>query len=345
MESRNRSTLNSGSNELDHIMEADAEHTKWWNVVDEYLSDEEQTQSINKAHQITLIVLRFESVLALHRSVLATSKKNSTYNASLQRCISASRSIINTLHKALRGFGAFDGSPGQRGYEATPLLWPSFTWAIWMSAFIIISAAMEGQVSRDVAVKLSQRSIHVLEHLALRGTSWPEACVIAIQNLTSRLTTAASSTGASRRASETRELSSSTGTLHNDGPHRQRTSNNRNGRADQVRTFGQPQTQGNTAMAAQVFPPNGAFQASHMIQSAGSVNLDAFSLPNTTLNSAPLFEPNNPVSARLAGAGTFLGIAQQTSDNPIPNDEIMHLFNGEDMNYWLGGNHEFSGFS
>ena len=140
-----------------------------------------------------------------------------------------------------------------------------------------------------------------------------------------------------------REQSSSTGTLHNDGPHRQRASNNR--RAEQVRTLGQSQAQDSPAMAAHMFPSNPAFQPSQMTQPTGNVNLDAFSLPNTALHSAPLFEPNNLVSSHLAGAGTFLGIAQQTSDNPIPNDEIMHLFNGEDMNYWLGGNHEFNGIS
>jgi hypothetical protein len=44
----------------------------------------------------------------------------------------------------------------------------------------------------------------------------------------------------------------------------------------------------------------------------------------------------NSAGAYLGGAGTFLGIAQQSSDNPIPNEEIMHLFNGEDMGLWLG---------
>lgn len=146
MELRNRFALNSNSNEDDQATNIDAKHTRWWNVVDEYLSNAEQTQTITKAHQVTLIVLRSESVLALHRSILATSKKNSTYNAALQRCISASRSIINTLHNALRGFGAFDGSPGQNGYESTPLLWPSFTWAVWMRAFVVIFAANEDQI-------------------------------------------------------------------------------------------------------------------------------------------------------------------------------------------------------
>jgi hypothetical protein len=77
MENRNKSTMRDDYNEADKVMEVEAEHTRWWNTVDEYLSDDDATRSIIKAHQVTLIVLRFESVLALHRSVLATSKKNS----------------------------------------------------------------------------------------------------------------------------------------------------------------------------------------------------------------------------------------------------------------------------
>ena len=48
-------------------------------------------------------------------------------------------------------------------------------------------------------------------------------------------------------------------------------------------------------------------------------------------------------SAYLAGSGTFLGIAQQFSDNPIPDDEIMNLFNNEDLPPWLGADSGFRG--
>ena len=92
MQTRHQSMLHGSADDVDQALEVEAEHTKWWNMVDEHLSNDEQTQTISKAHQVTLIVLRFESVLALHRSVLATSKKNAAYNAALQRCISASRS-------------------------------------------------------------------------------------------------------------------------------------------------------------------------------------------------------------------------------------------------------------
>ncbi|EUC44724.1 hypothetical protein COCMIDRAFT_97431 [Bipolaris oryzae ATCC 44560] len=262
MQTRHQTFLHGSTNETEEALEREAEHTRWWNMVDEYLSNDEQVQNISKAHQVTLIVLRFESILALHRSVLAVSKKDAAYNVALQRCISASRSIINTLHKALRGFGAFDGSPGQHGYERTPLLWPSFTWAVWMSTFVILSAASEGQVTRDIAIRLSDRSIQILKHLALRGTKWPDACIVAIQNITARLS--------------------------------------------------KPSTRSST-----VVPGAAPVNDSRLVGETSS-----------------LLAANNPAYDYLADPGNFLGIAHQDSDNPLPNEQIMHLFNGEDMNYW-----------
>jgi hypothetical protein len=338
MENRNKSALRDDYNEADQVMEVEAEHTRWWNTVDEYLSDEEVTKSIIKAHQVTLLVLRFESVLALHRSVLATSKKNSAYNAALQRCISASRSIINTLHKAIKGFGAFDGSPGQRGYESTPLLWPSFTWAVWMSVFIVVFAATEGQVARDTALRLSDRSIQILQHLALRGTNWPEACIVAVQNLTARFRDGStrSSTAAPGLGYRSNNSSASLVTDSRNGNARRYQDNvhaQTHYRSIEQRRSGQVTPRG-AAMMPPVLPQNLLNHLPVTSQnSAGSVDSynihDTFPYSNST-------DVVNSAGAYLGGAGTFLGIAQQSSDNPIPNEEIMHLFNGEDMGLWLG---------
>jgi len=335
MQTRHQSMLHGSADDIDQALEVEAEHTKWWNMVDEHFSNDEQTQTISKTHQVTLIVLRFESVLALHRSVLATSKKNAAYNAALQRCISASRSVINTLRKALRGFGAFDGSPGQHGYERTPLLWPSFTWAVWMSAFIILSAAAEGQVTSDIALRLSDRSVQVLKHLALRGTSWPDACIVAIQNLAARLDKSSSrnSTNTSGDGSRTvlnpvrnsspgvdnwqarRQISE--GNLANHAPPRNNPATGTNTPTGQPHIFS---NQPNTAPC----PTNFTGQATEP------------SFSNVNLHHTDMQATNSLANDYLAGVGNFLGIAQQYSDNPLPNEEIMHLFNGEDINYWFG---------
>jgi hypothetical protein len=342
MENRNKVAIHGDYIEGDQVMEVEAEHTRWWNTVDEYLSNDDGTGTIIKAHQVTLIVLRFESVLALHRSVLATSKKNATYNAALQRCISASRSIINTLHKAIEGFGAFDGSPGQRGYESTPLIWPSFTWAVWMSVFIVIFAATEGQVTRDVALRLADRSIQILQHLALRGTSWPEACIVAVKNLTVLLREGSTRSSTAAPAN----LSASSAAFGHTGY----TQRNRFSTHDQPCHKGPNQRRSGTATPrGGVTMPSGlpanfinAFaSAPHNLN--GTSSNDSFNASGAAIHNASMVDGTNPASAYLAGAGNFLGIAQQSSDNPIPNDEIMHLFNGEDMAYWLGGDLGFAG--
>jgi hypothetical protein len=81
--------------------------------------------------------------------------------------------------------------------------------------------------------------------------------------------------------------------------------------------------------------------ASH--NSDTSTNLDAYTFP-ASVSQGPNFEFSQSFgNPHLAGSGTFLGIAQQLSDNPIPNDEIMHLFNSEDMSSWMGGEFGFGG--
>jgi hypothetical protein len=339
MENRNKSTMRGDHNEADKVMEVEAEHTRWWNTVDEYLSDDEATRSIIKVHQVTLLVLRFESVLALHRSVLATSTKNSAYNAALQRCISASRSIINTLHKAIKGFGAFDGSPGQRGYESTPLVWPSFTWAVWMSVFIVVFAATEGQFARDTALRLTERSIQILQHLALRGTSWPEACIIAVQNLATRLRNGSS------RSSTAGPGPSSGSKITSASSARDSVARGYRDHQPHYRLFDQGRSGQVTPRGGAMIPP-GLPQnlISHPSFTAQNItnSIDSYSMPEVFATSnGP--EVVNSAGAYLSGAGTFLGIAQQSSDNPIPNDEIMHLFNGEEMGFWLGENSAYGG--
>jgi hypothetical protein len=68
-------------------------------------------------------------------------------------------------------------------------------------------------------------------------------------------------------------------------------------------------------------------------------------LPNVNLNHTNVQAANSLTTDYLAGAGNFLGIAQQYSDNPLPNEEIMHLFNGEDINYWFGNDSGMAGNS
>ena len=73
-------------------------------------------------------------------------KDTPDYKAALQSCIGASRAIIGILHKYLTEVLRPEGQK-----NATPLLWPSFTWAAWQSAFIATYAAMEGELPKQNA--------------------------------------------------------------------------------------------------------------------------------------------------------------------------------------------------
>ncbi|KAH6625552.1 fungal-specific transcription factor domain-containing protein [Boeremia exigua] len=334
MKIRNKTTLTSDIQDDDQALLVETEHAKWWTTVDEHLSDYKTAQSIAKPHQVTLIVLRFETILALHRSILGNPKHDTVFNAALQRCITASRSIINTLHKALKGFGAFDGSPGQHGYESSPLLWPSFTWAIWMSTFVVIFAASEKHLSHKIAFGLAERSIEVLQYLALRGTSWPESCIVGIRNLVARLKRAREGiTGAPRsEILDTNRPGRSEGPSQSMNPRRGRavdsgsTADNRLSNSVQLGTTEQcrPAPQSSNQR------PPGTFDLSSMDQYTalqGHVDPDAFLTTNNY----------------IVSSGDFLGIAQQSSDVPRPNEDITQMFNKDDLSWWMGPDYGLDG--
>ncbi|PVH95320.1 hypothetical protein DM02DRAFT_660242 [Periconia macrospinosa] len=320
MELRNRAALDSNITESETIMRIEAEHTKWWNYIDEYLSDHDPAPAIAQPHRITLVVLRFELVIALHRSVLATSTRNSAYNVALQRCISASRSIINTLHKARQDVGN-ESSSQSAPAQTSPLMWPSFTWALWMSAFIIIFAATEDQMPREVATKLANRSIEVLKHLALRGTNWPEACIVAIRNLIARLEDP--SRGSSQNSVAGHSTTHQGSSMGTESGARNRFS------TSQMRINN---TFSSSSMAVATNRVSaGAAQAIPQPPPNHNLDLSFSDIPYTTN-----LPPVSFVAPHLASSGNFLGIAQQLSDNPISNHDIMTLFNGEDMGYIMG---------
>ena len=152
-ELRNKS-VSDRQTEIDEAVIIGAELTKWWNEVEEYLETRSSgTPQISRYHQVTLVVLRHESIIALNKHTLATSKLNSAYNAALQNCISASRSIVTTLHQALETNLDLQSSEAREGSDHAGLLWPSFTWAVWMSVFLVIYAANECQISQAAALR------------------------------------------------------------------------------------------------------------------------------------------------------------------------------------------------
>ncbi|KAI5200541.1 hypothetical protein E4T39_05690 [Aureobasidium subglaciale] len=130
----------------------------------------DEADEFNKLHEIVLSVLQDESIISLNRPLLALEKHAPEYMAALQICIRASRSIISRLKNYLASIDNPDSTMLQ-----PPLLWPSLTWCVWMSAFIVLHAAIEGEMPKPIARRLADQSVVILRHLALRGSVWPNS--------------------------------------------------------------------------------------------------------------------------------------------------------------------------
>ncbi|KAF2025867.1 hypothetical protein EK21DRAFT_11810, partial [Setomelanomma holmii] len=158
-----------------------AQLVSWWNRV-EAMSDAEDYPQMSPYHLTILTLLKHESIISLHRPILAASRRGAEYDAALHLCIGSARSIITTLHKAITSVSRQPSEP-----EQMTLLWPSCTWAVWISTFILFYAATGDHLSNEVATRLANRSLQVLQHLSRRGSSWPEASATAIRDLRHKL--------------------------------------------------------------------------------------------------------------------------------------------------------------
>lgn len=121
------------------------------NDIDEYVTTSAQSESpVAASHVIVLEVMKQECIIALNRPLLTMSKDSSDYKMGVQLCIGAARAIVTTLTKSLQGFEAV----GLGQDQSQHLFWPSFTWAVWMSSFVVIYAGMEEEMSTTAADRL-----------------------------------------------------------------------------------------------------------------------------------------------------------------------------------------------
>ncbi|KAJ5925576.1 transcriptional regulator family: Fungal Specific TF [Penicillium verhagenii] len=184
LELRNKSILHShaGTGEASHV---NGELSQWWNEVYDDVNpiednsdtpgDLQQNPIFAPYHRLLLMVLRHEAIISMNRPLLAAEKPNPDYKNALQTCIGSSRSLLAALRK-------FMSSSSE-----TPLTWPSFTWTTWMACLILMYASWEGELPVATALKYARMGISVLEHLVLRGSSWPETCIEAIKSMESAL--------------------------------------------------------------------------------------------------------------------------------------------------------------
>ncbi|KAL4912368.1 fungal-specific transcription factor domain-containing protein [Aspergillus aurantiobrunneus] len=185
IELRNKS-INHREDSIDATQVLHGELTKWWNEVydDVYPIQHDNTfntslTSIDPFHRLLLIVLRHEAIISMNRPLLAAEESSPEYRTALQICIESSRSLLTTLRQYL-----FD-TPD----STVPLVWPSFTWAVWMSCLILIYAAWEGEFPTSSASRYAKIGLSILQNLSRRGNTWPQTCIEAIRDLDSALTT------------------------------------------------------------------------------------------------------------------------------------------------------------
>ncbi|KAF4454942.1 hypothetical protein F53441_2599 [Fusarium austroafricanum] len=188
LELRNKSMLKR-EDTADRTAFVQAELAKWFNEIQDAVEGDDladlgtNTPAISEHHKIMLLVLKHESAICLNRPGLASEYPSSSYSSAFQACISAAKSILIILKKHRNRHQLQVGSSSVK--SQTPLLWPSFTWSIWISAFVLIHAAFEKQVPLGSALRHVAAAKDILGHLAARDTSWPEYCLGAIDELTS----------------------------------------------------------------------------------------------------------------------------------------------------------------
>lgn len=108
--------------ETDQAIIITSKLAKLANDVDEFIdSDESNPPTLSPFHDSLLKVLYHESVISLNRPIIAANSSGSSYEAALQQCIGSARSIITSLHKAIKP----TSTQPQISFN---LLWPSFTW-------------------------------------------------------------------------------------------------------------------------------------------------------------------------------------------------------------------------
>ncbi|CBF76707.1 hypothetical protein AN4821.2 [Aspergillus nidulans FGSC A4] len=196
IEVRNKSIIHR-EDSMDATQALHGELTHWWNEVydDVYPLGVDDADTIVSSpiapfHRTLLIALRHEAIISLNRPLLAAEAASPEYRTALQICIESSRSLITTLRQFL----------AESSGSSTPLIWPSFTWAVWMSCLILIYAAWEGEFPASSA---SRSGLAILKHLSQRGNTWAQTCIEAIRDLDSALTTPEQQTPANPRTTET----------------------------------------------------------------------------------------------------------------------------------------------
>lgn len=138
----------------DRAIIVQTELARWANeiqdTVEEAESGDEADDGVSSGHRLVLLLSKYESLISLNRPMMASDASTPSWSAAMQACISAAKSICITMKRhASRNKGPDRG----RHTLTAPMLWPSFTWAVWISAFVLAYAAFEQQMPLDSALR------------------------------------------------------------------------------------------------------------------------------------------------------------------------------------------------
>ncbi|KAK2608760.1 hypothetical protein QQS21_002749 [Conoideocrella luteorostrata] len=175
-------------------MYVQAELAKWSNDVQDDIEDEEGEDGnrnaeadplISDRHRLLLDLLKNESTICLNRPLMALVADTPSYSSALQACISAARCISSAMRKHI-GHNEFSGNNEDTQISTRliePLVWPSVTWAVWISAFVLVHATFNNQVALNTTLRHVKVCKDTLRHVSSRQTMWPEHCLEAIDAL------------------------------------------------------------------------------------------------------------------------------------------------------------------
>lgn len=153
LELRNKSIV-TRQDTADRAIVVQTELARWANeiqdTVEEAESGDEAEEGVSSGHRLVLLLSKYESLISLNRPMMASDASTPSWSAAMQACISAAKSICITMK---RHANRNKGPDTARPTLAAPMLWPSFTWAVWISAFVLAYAAFEQQMPLDSALR------------------------------------------------------------------------------------------------------------------------------------------------------------------------------------------------
>lgn len=159
VELRNK-CLNSRQDTTDRANLVQSKLARWSNDIQDEIEDmdrpaEERASMISERHCVLLLLLKSESEICLNRPMVANITDAHAYGSALQACISAAKGICSAVKKHTRKHKPQDDASkdSQPMRLIVPLVWPSLTWMLWVSAFMFLYATFDDQLSLNNALR------------------------------------------------------------------------------------------------------------------------------------------------------------------------------------------------